>query len=221
MTDPARRPQVLAHRGGAEGRENSIDAIRRAMAAGADGVEIDVQIDRSGRPVAKHDLEPGGADEPEPASLSAVLAVVEEHGCTLLIDFKSGGDPAGEALVMAEALHDAARSDAILVSSFSVPFLEALAPLAPGLSLFPIVSLRQNFPRPDGGLDRWAGASVLAAALLVNPLLLRELRQDPDRLLVWFALTEWKPIIRWTARLGARALIVSKVDRARRVLTGG
>ena len=220
MTDPAPRPAVLAHRGGSGGRENSIDAIRQAVADGADGVEIDIQIGREGRAVAKHDLGPGGSEDESLALLGEVVAVIEEHGCTLLIDFKTGGDPAREAALLADALGDVTQPELILVSSFSVPFLEALAPLVPGLALFPIVSLRQNFPRPQG-LDHWAGASVLVAALLANPFLLRALRRPQDRLLVWFGATEWAPLIRLTKRLGARAVIVSKVGPALRSLGGG
>lgn len=219
MTDPAPRLEVLAHRGGSDGRENSIDAIRRAMAAGADGVEIDIQIGDDGRPVAKHDLKPGSADEEGLAALSEVMAAVEEYDGTLLIDFKSGGDPATEAAVLAEALDGHARPDQVLVSSFSVPFLEALAGLAPALALYPIVSLRQNFWRPQG-FERWAGVSVLAAALLANPFLAWRLRHRPDRLLVWFGMTEWRSLIRLVERFGARALIVSEVAAARRSLSG-
>ncbi len=50
------RPLVLGHRGAAsEAPENTVAAFRRAMAAGADGVELDVQLTRDRRVVVIHD----------------------------------------------------------------------------------------------------------------------------------------------------------------------
>lgn len=49
-------PLVLAHRGGrALGPENTIAAFDLGMAAGADGLELDVQLSRDGRVVVCHD----------------------------------------------------------------------------------------------------------------------------------------------------------------------
>jgi glycerophosphoryl diester phosphodiesterase len=53
---------IFAHRGGAAGpRENTIDAFRRAIEAGADGLELDVHATRDGRLVVHHDDAIGGA----------------------------------------------------------------------------------------------------------------------------------------------------------------
>jgi glycerophosphoryl diester phosphodiesterase len=58
---PARRPPsplVFAHRGGrALGPENTIAAFDRGLAAGADGLELDVHLSRDGVPVVHHDAE--------------------------------------------------------------------------------------------------------------------------------------------------------------------
>ncbi|MDD2762888.1 MAG: glycerophosphodiester phosphodiesterase [Opitutaceae bacterium] len=49
-------PLVIAHRGAsAEAPENTLAAFRRALARGADGVELDVQVTRDGVPVVFHD----------------------------------------------------------------------------------------------------------------------------------------------------------------------
>lgn len=51
-----RRPRVLGHRGAsAHVTENTLDAFRRAMADGADGVELDVQRCATGEVVVFHD----------------------------------------------------------------------------------------------------------------------------------------------------------------------
>lgn len=50
------RPQVFAHRGGcALGPENTIVAFDRGVAAGADGLELDVHLSADGIPVVCHD----------------------------------------------------------------------------------------------------------------------------------------------------------------------
>jgi glycerophosphoryl diester phosphodiesterase len=50
------RPYVFAHRGGcALGPENTIAAFDRGLAAGADGLELDVHLSADGVPVVHHD----------------------------------------------------------------------------------------------------------------------------------------------------------------------
>src|SRR4051794_32936132 len=48
--------QVLGHRGSLRpGPENSVAAVREALAAGADGVEVDIRRTRDGQLVCLHD----------------------------------------------------------------------------------------------------------------------------------------------------------------------
>src|SRR5678816_1771497 len=50
------RPRVFAHRGGcALGPENTIAAFDRGLAAGADGLELDIRLSADGIPVVCHD----------------------------------------------------------------------------------------------------------------------------------------------------------------------
>jgi glycerophosphoryl diester phosphodiesterase len=52
------RPLVFAHRGGAKlAPENTLAAFESGMAAGADGVELDVRLSRDGVPVVFHDAD--------------------------------------------------------------------------------------------------------------------------------------------------------------------
>ncbi|MBI3764479.1 MAG: glycerophosphodiester phosphodiesterase [Chloroflexi bacterium] len=52
----AASPLVLAHRGALrDAPENTLAAFRRAMALGADGVELDVKLTRDGVPIIMHD----------------------------------------------------------------------------------------------------------------------------------------------------------------------
>lgn len=211
------RPAVFGHRGGDGGPENSLEAIRAAAALGADGVEIDVQVGPTGDVVVGHDAIDWSAEVGVTTGLTELLTAIDEDGMTLLIDFKSVGDPEIEASIMAQALTAASRPDAILVSSFSVPFLRKLRELDPQLVLLPIVSLRQNFPRPSDDAA-WDGFSVLAAAL-INPYFLGRAAAG-QRLFVWFGVTEWSWLIRALARRPVEGLIASKLGRALELLAG-
>ena len=53
----ATHPLIFAHRGGAKlAPENTMVAFERGLAAGADGLELDVHLSRDGLPVVIHDL---------------------------------------------------------------------------------------------------------------------------------------------------------------------
>jgi glycerophosphoryl diester phosphodiesterase len=77
----SRRPLVFAHRGGSKiGPENTLLALTRGMAAGADGFECDVRLAADGVPVLIHDAtldRTTGASGPVSAHTSAALAAVD------------------------------------------------------------------------------------------------------------------------------------------------
>lgn len=55
-TDSLPRPLAVAHRGDPyRFRENTLPSVAAALAAGADAVEVDVQLTRDGVPVLLHD----------------------------------------------------------------------------------------------------------------------------------------------------------------------
>ncbi|WP_147916217.1 inositol monophosphatase family protein [Ruania zhangjianzhongii] len=121
---PATAPRIVAHRGlHAEGtggaRENTLAAIRAAVAAGATWIEIDVRVSRDGAVVLLHDAtlerlwgdsravtevtlaelgELGGGDRRIPL-LTEALDLVAGTGATLLIDIDepSVARPAAQA----------------------------------------------------------------------------------------------------------------------------
>ncbi|MCC7307509.1 MAG: hypothetical protein IT173_08080 [Acidobacteria bacterium] len=56
MDQTRHRPLIIAHRGASSvAPENTIDAFRKAIDAGADGIEFDVRLARDGVPVVIHD----------------------------------------------------------------------------------------------------------------------------------------------------------------------
>lgn len=210
MNGRQRRALVLAHRGGDVGQPNSLEAIRSAAARGADGVEIDIQL-TDGRLIARHDLGTI-ADEESHDTFDDVLRLATELGLFLLIDFKSSGEAAvgAEAEALAAALPPAGSTQRLAVSAFSLPFLARFAELRPDVERHAIISLRQNF-WGRSALAAGSGVSVLAAALLVKPQLVRQATRNGGRLLVWFGATEWPFVIRLAARVGADGLIVHRL----------
>ena len=76
---PTRSPFVVAHRG-ASGvlPEHTLPAFARAIALGADAVEVDVVATADGRLVARH--EPELADTTDAAGRDDLIAVAREHG---------------------------------------------------------------------------------------------------------------------------------------------
>jgi glycerophosphoryl diester phosphodiesterase len=138
------RPLILAHRGAsATLTENTLAAFRRAMAEGADGVELDVQLCATGEVMVFHDESLARlAGRPERlASLPfAVLREVELRGggqiptldqaletcgATALVNVEikyDGLRPAGCGALVTAVAAIVARADAarrVLVSSFS------------------------------------------------------------------------------------------------------
>jgi glycerophosphoryl diester phosphodiesterase len=75
---PQQRPLVVGHRGArARFPENSLPAVRHALAAGADGVEVDVRVSADDVLVVAHDatLPPGRCRTPEGRRVPTGLAI--------------------------------------------------------------------------------------------------------------------------------------------------
>lgn len=163
--------------------------------------------------MARHD--PGGPDDGDEHldRLSDVLALVTDAGIHLVVDVKSAGDVRREAAELAQVLDEQRDRDRVVISSFDIPLLLEMRRVAPWVDLVPIVSLRQNF-WPPVRPEQWSGVSVLAAALVLNPLLPGRLRRAGRRLYVWFGPTEWQLLVRYFARRGVDGLIVGDVRRA-------
>jgi len=142
---------VIAHRGAsAEKPENTLAAFRRALALGADGIELDVQVTRDGIPVVFHDLtlrrltgQPGRLTAKTWAGLKKlrvlgsgriprladVLALIRDRAI-VQIELKRGAVVAPIARVI--RLAKAARW--VNLASFEPDLVRAAARLAPAVS---------------------------------------------------------------------------------------
>ncbi|MFN2322972.1 MAG: glycerophosphodiester phosphodiesterase [Trueperaceae bacterium] len=127
-------PWAMGHRG-VRGSlpENTVAAFEAALAAGLDGLEVDVQRTRDGHLVLTHDFELGGqrvvdadlatlrAAAPELPTFDELVAVARRYPGTLLnVELKSlGWRDRGLPAAVAEALRASDLADRTIVSSFS------------------------------------------------------------------------------------------------------
>ncbi|MGH3745658.1 MAG: glycerophosphodiester phosphodiesterase [Mycobacteriales bacterium] len=125
-------PAIYGHRGSVRpGPENTVAAVRAAVAAGADGVEIDIRLGEAGL-VVSHDHPRG----PVPAARDVLDAagdarvVCEVKNVAGDPDFDAPRSGAARALVaMLAARRDQHRSDDVVVSSFDWFSLDAVREL--------------------------------------------------------------------------------------------
>lgn len=140
------RPQVIAHRGGsALGPENTIVAFDRGLAAGADGLELDVHLSRDRVPVVHHDalldrtttatgpLNQRTAAELASLSVPTLREVLARYpSAELIIELKQGGAALADAVV--HDIRRAAAEQRVCLGSFSLSTLRAVRTLAPEIA---------------------------------------------------------------------------------------
>ncbi len=153
------RPLVIAHRGAsAEAPENTLAAFARALALGADGVELDVRMSRDGIPVVFHDATLSRlaglrrrvgrltfaelravriAGEAIP-SLADVLALIRGRILTQ-IELKTGAAVESVARVVRQS----GAADRVILASFAAEALRAAQQLAPEIPRMLIADRRR------------------------------------------------------------------------------
>lgn len=142
------RPWALGHRGVRHSLpENTLAAFRKALDAGLDGLETDVQRTRDGTLVLFHDFEIAGrkvteltaselrALTPDLATLPELLELMRDYPGTLLNVELKILEPNDRGLVaaVAAALRASGLQERLLVSSFSPFALAQLYWIAPEL----------------------------------------------------------------------------------------
>lgn len=152
--------EVWAHRGSsASAPENTMPAFRRAIEAGADGIEFDVQLSSDGHAVVIHDetltrttngvgwvkdyrlaelltLDASGGRDGfagvQIPQLAEVLELVADAGIKANIELKNSVLPyPGLEEVVLAAVADAGLSQSVVYSSFSHSSVKRIATLAP------------------------------------------------------------------------------------------
>ena len=140
------RPLVFAHRGGSKiGPENTIAAFDRGLAAGADGLELDVHLSRDGVVVVHHDrlldrttratgpIAGRTAVELAELDIATLRDVLARYPhARIIIELK---EPS--ARLAGEVVNDVQRanaSDRVCLGSFSVAALRSVRAAAPGIA---------------------------------------------------------------------------------------
>jgi glycerophosphoryl diester phosphodiesterase len=193
------RPLVLGHRGSpAELPENTLASFERALAEGADGVELDVQLSADGVPIVIHDetldrttdgsgpvgatsteeiatLRAGG--EPVP-TLAEALRWAAERGATLNVEIKH---PRAAAAVV-KAL-GRTREAGLFLSSFHPGVLDDLRAMAPELPRYLLTETWDGSARRAA--ERLEVRGVCLADDAASPEALAELRAAGLESVVW------------------------------------
>jgi glycerophosphoryl diester phosphodiesterase len=231
------RPRVWAHRGdSAHAPENTLRAFDQAKAKGADGIELDVRLDRDGNVVVFHDdaLErlcgrPGRMDELAAAERGALRVGGEPvpllaevlHAIDLEVNVEIKSNRVGRMGELVErtakVIRDAGRTDRILISSFDPFVLLQIHRHLPDVATAYIFHDEQALPLRRGWVGRASGAS------LFHP---QHTLCTEDRVRAWH--TAGLPINAWTvddeaelarlARLGIDGVFSNDVAHAVAVL---
>jgi glycerophosphoryl diester phosphodiesterase len=140
------RPLVFAHRGGSKlAPENTIEAFDAGMAAGADGLELDVHLSRDGMVVVHHDrlldrttkatgpLRARSAEELASLGVPALRDVLVRHpSARVIVELKEEGADLARAVI-----DEVRRADAIervCLGSFSARVLRSARAIDPRIA---------------------------------------------------------------------------------------
>ncbi|MGW7683814.1 inositol monophosphatase family protein [Kribbella sp. NPDC054772] len=230
-TAPVRTTQATAHRGDVERyRENTVAAVRSAVEAGADFVEIDVRVTRDGRVVLLHDAtlerlwgldQPiSVVDWPEVAALGEgeeripllahVLAVVAGTPSTLLIDV-------GSATVAEAAVQVVLGSDAQVAWCGELDAMTTVRRLDPEASIW-LPWDRRDVP-PADVLASLRPAVVNSEYVVLSQELVDAVHQAGLAVACWTVDDE--DSMRWALALGVDAVTTNRLSVFQKVVGEG
>lgn len=229
----ADRPLILGHRGAPrELPENTLGSFRRALEAGADGVELDVHLSADGHPVVIHDAElerTAGIRQSVADSTAAQLAALDlgagegvpdlatvaewaaSSGAWLNLELKTAGSDLVHVAVA--CLRDARVLDRSILSSFHPESVAALRETAPGAAAYLLTEAWNAAVRRTLGAVGANGICLADAA--ATPHALAELADLSLPTMVWTV--DGAPRMRALLRAGIAGLITNLPGRGARV----
>jgi glycerophosphoryl diester phosphodiesterase len=175
------RLRVWGHRGDpAHAPENTLLSFERALAAGADGIELDVRFDGDRHVVVFHDDElprltgrPGRMDElpareraalrvgGEPVPLLAEVLAAFDTDVNVEIKATRMGRVGDLVAATAAVIKASGRADRVLVSSFDPVALLQLHRHLPDVATAYLFHDEQSLALRRGWAGRWVGASLV------------------------------------------------------------
>ncbi|HEY7838821.1 MAG TPA: glycerophosphodiester phosphodiesterase [Terriglobales bacterium] len=216
---PLHSPLLLGHRGHRlplwGESENTLAAFDRALAAGCDGIELDLHATADGAIVIHHDPDLRLQPQPVPIAAASLRAlrrlqpqiatlnqVLRRYRRTAWLDLEVKAAPVVELLPA--LLHRLPPERGFVVSSFEGPVLARLAQLDPTLPLC------WNLRRPCSlrklqAARRWGVTWIAPHHAGCTAWYVRRLRSQGWRVLVWTVNRSAK--MRLLARAGADALV--------------
>jgi glycerophosphoryl diester phosphodiesterase len=233
------RPRIWAHRGAsAHAPENTLEAFELARTSGADGIELDVRLDRDGNVVVFHDrdlqrlcnrpgrIEDCSAEERKALRVrGAAVPLLEDvfhmlGDLELNVEIKANTPGRNGALVEAAAsvIRRSGRADQVIVSSFDPFSLLQFYRELPDVALAFLFGADQALPIRKGWLGRAMGATVMHPEHTLC---------TPENVKAWH--TSGRPVNTWTvddepelrrlAELGVDGIFTNDPAKALAVLT--
>lgn len=235
---------MLGHRGAREeAPENTLAAFERSRELGADGVELDVRLDGSGRVIVLHDRTLSRVTDGREArdvermdaralesvalaqgarvpTLAATLAWAGAHGQRVNVELKHDvSDKAALVRGVARALEDARECSArVLLSSFDPRLVRALARRLPQLPVAWLVHAGQRVLRAAPGWRLLGAAGVNPEHVLLDTKRASTLRARGALIATW-TVNEPDDALR-VANLGVDAIISDRPGAVLAVLQG-
>lgn len=222
------RPVAIAHRGdSAHQPESTLAAFRSAIDAGADWLEMDVQMSDDGHLVVIHDttvdrttngsgrvadltlaqlqaLDAGNGEQIP--TFADVLALASAANIPVMPEAKSPELYPGLEVQMVEALNAASYTDQAVIQSFDSASLARFHQIAPDLPLCALYGLGHfNLTGPQPG-DATA-VCPMAEMVLLYPWMLRQAHDEGRKVYVWFGALEHPWAIRLLVEFGADGVI--------------
>lgn len=208
---PGARPLVLGHRGARHASpENTLLAFQLALDEGADGVELDVRLDRDDRVIVLHDRDlaraSGGAEARRAEALTGsdfsridvgrgervptladVLAWARERNTRVNVELKQDVRRPHALLLGVMRLVRGSRltGEQLLFSSFHPAFVSALAVLLPEFPRAWLVHARQHLLRRAPFFALLGADGVNPEHLLVTESRLARWRTEPALISTW------------------------------------
>jgi glycerophosphoryl diester phosphodiesterase len=231
--------QIIAHRGDSSAApENTLAAIRSALAVGVDLIEIDVRRSRDGVLVLMHDRSVGRTTDGSGAvesldwqtismlnasgggntfeavpSLRQALEVIVKSSARLVVEVKHPSHYTGIAGDLLRDLDETHTRARVIVTSFDVEWLRQLRTRAPDVAIGEL----WIWPPPARRREPTI-VSVYWTSVLFDPTLLRRLHRGGHQ--VWAWTVERTLPMRLLAAVGVDGIITSRPSRCQRVLNG-